>query len=154
MRRRCRDVYLPAGSPWFDFWTDEFQEGGKTIAAPAALETMPLYVRAGSIVPMTQPMQFVDEKPDASYEIRIYRGADGAFTLYEDAGDGYDYERGDFAQVPFSWNEERAGLTIGARLGSFPGMIASREYRLVFISSRGRETKTVNYSGSKMRISV
>jgi len=99
-------------------------------------------------------MQFVDEHPAAPYEIRVYRGADGAFTLYEDAGDGYDYERGAFALVEFSWDEVRGELTIGSRRGSFPGLVVSREYCLVFISGSGRETRTVNYSGGELKISV
>jgi alpha-D-xyloside xylohydrolase len=149
-----REVYLPVGSDWYDFWTDKTHQGGQGIVAAAPLETIPLFVRAGSILPMTVPMQFVDERPEAPYEIRIYRGADGAFTLYEDAGDSYDYESGAFALVQFVWDEVRGELTIGARRGSFGGLIRSREYRLVFISNRGRETRTVDYTGSKMRISV
>jgi alpha-D-xyloside xylohydrolase len=151
---RSRSVYLPAGARWFDFWTDEVFDGGQTITLAAPLETIPLFVRADSILPMTEPMQFVDEKPDAQYEIRIYRGADGAFTLYEDAGDGYDYERGAFALVDLSWNEASGELTIGARRGSFDGLLASREYRLIFISCRGRETRWVNYTGGELSISV
>lgn len=148
---KSREIYLPSSASWFDFWSDEMHAGGQKIKAAAPLDTMPLFVRAGSIVPMTEPMQFVDEKPDAPYEIRIYRGADGAFTLYEDAGDGYDYERGAFALVEFSWNEARAELTIGARQGTFPGLIVSREYRLVFISGSGRESKTLNYTGATVK---
>jgi alpha-D-xyloside xylohydrolase len=151
---RSRSVYLPAGARWFDFWTDEVFDGGQTITVAAPLETIPLFVRAGSILPMTEPMQFVDEKPAAPYEIRLYRGADGAFMLYEDAGDGYDYERGEFALVDLSWNEASGELTIGARQGNFAGLIASREYRLVVISGGGRESRTVIYTGSELRISV
>jgi alpha-D-xyloside xylohydrolase len=151
---KSREVYLPSGASWFDFWTDKVFDGGQTIAVAAPLETLPLFIRAGSILPLTEPMQFVDEKPDAPYEIRIYRGADGAFTLYEDAGDSYDYERGAFALMLFSWNEARGELTIGARQGSFPGLVTNREYRLVFISPAGRDTKTVDYSGSEVKVSI
>jgi alpha-D-xyloside xylohydrolase len=151
---KSREVYLPAGENWFDFWTDEIHEGGRTITTAAPLETMPLFVRAGSILPMTESMQFVDEHPTAPYEIRIYRGADGTFTLYEDAGDGYDYEHGAFALVEFFWNEALGELKIGSRQGSFPGLVASREYRLIFISGHGREIKTVNYAGSEAKISA
>jgi len=149
-----RAVYLPAGARWFDFWTDKLHDGGQGITVAAPLETMPLFVRAGSILPMTAPMQFVDEKLDAPYEIRIYCGADGAFMLYEDAGDGYGYEQGEFALVQFCWDEARKELTIGARQGSFPGLVVRREYRLVFISNRGRETKTVDYTGKEQKISL
>ena len=98
--------------------------------------------------------RFVDEHPAAPYEIRIYRGANGAFSLYEDAGDGYDYEHGAFALVDFTWNDARSELTIGARKGGFDGLVASRDYLLVFISSTGRETKRVGYSGGKIKITV
>jgi alpha-D-xyloside xylohydrolase len=149
---KSREVYLPAGTKWFDFWTDRLFDGGQTITADAPLEKMPLFVRAGSILPMTGPMQFVDEKPDAPYEIRIYCGADGSFTLYEDAGDGYGYEQGESAWVQFSWNEARGELTMGARQGSFPGLTVCREYRLVFISHLGCEIKTVDYVGEEHKI--
>jgi alpha-D-xyloside xylohydrolase len=150
---KSRSVYLPSGGSWFDFWTNRIHEGGQTITAAAPLETIPLFVPAGSILPMTEPMQFVDEKPDAPYEIRVYVGADGAFTLYEDAGDGYDYECGAFALVDFSWNDARRELTIAARRGGFPGLVASRDYRLVFISDGDSGSKTVTYRGDEIKIS-
>jgi len=106
-----RRVYLPAGVRWFDFWTEEVYEGGQTLTAAAPLETMPLFARAGSILPMTDPMQFVDEHPEAPYEIRVFRGADGDFTLYEDMGDSYDYETGAFEHVPLSWDDANRALT-------------------------------------------
>jgi alpha-D-xyloside xylohydrolase len=151
---KCRSVYLPAGTAWVDFWTDRVHEGGQAITADAPLEIMPLFVRAGSILPMTEPMQFVDEHPAAPYEIRVYQGADGAFTIYEDAGDGYDYERGAFALVKLSWNDRLGELSIGERKGRFPGLATQREYRLVFISARGRETRTLNYDGRAKTISI
>lgn len=151
---KSRRVYLPAGTTWFDFWTEKVFVGGQIITTAAPLETLPLFVRAGSILPLTEPMQFVDEFPAAPLEVRIYRGADGAFTHYEDAGDGYDYERGAFALVEFSWNEARGELTIGARRGTFPSLIAKREYCLIFISGISREIKTVNYAGAEMRLNL
>jgi len=152
--KMSREVYLPAGAKWVDFWTEEFFDGGKMIDADAPLKKIPLFVRGGSIVPMTEPMQFVDEKPDAPYEIRIYRGADGSFTLYEDSGDGYDYEGGAFALVTFSWNESQGKLTISARTGNFQGLIVRRRYHLVFISKLGRKTKTIDYLGEEIVISA
>jgi alpha-D-xyloside xylohydrolase len=151
---KSREVYLPKGNRWHDFWTEKSFAGGQTINADAPLETMPLFLRAGAIVPMSPVMQFVDEIPDAPYEIRIYRGADGEFTLYEDAGDNYDYEQGGYALVKLSWDDNRGELTIGARTGRFAGMVESREYQLVFISDRGRVTKTVRYTGKEMRVSA
>ena len=150
--QKSREVYLPAGARWFDFWTDKLYDGGQSIMVATPLETMPLFVRAGSIVPIAEPMQFVDEKPDAAYEIRIYCGANGSFTLYEDDGEGYGYEQGDFALVNFSWDNALGELTIGARQGCFPGLVLRREYRLVFISSRRHEIKSVDYAGAEQKI--
>ncbi|HTB85239.1 MAG TPA: glycoside hydrolase family 31 protein [Candidatus Sulfotelmatobacter sp.] len=146
---KSREVYLPAGTKWFDFWTEEGFDGGRTVTADAPLNKFPLFVRAGSILPMTEPMQYVDEKPDAPYEIRIYRGADGNFMLYEDGGDGYDYEQGAFALVALTWNDTRGELTISARRGNFPGLVPRRRYHLVFVSSLGRKIKTIDYIGEK-----
>jgi alpha-D-xyloside xylohydrolase len=149
---KSRTVYLPRGSRWYDFWTEQAHDGGQTIAAAAPLETIPLFVRAGGIVPLSPVMQHVDEIPDAPYEIRIYRGADGAFALYEDAGDSYDYEQGNYALIPLAWNEQRSELAIGERQGSFPTLVREREYHLIFISPAGRQTKTVRYTGQAMAV--
>lgn len=152
--RKRRDVYLPVGTQWFDFWTENIFAGGQTVSADAPLEKLPLFVRAGSVLPMAEPMLFVDEKADAPYEIRIYRGANGNFTLYEDAGDGYGYESGEFALVHFTWDERRCELTISARRGLFPGMIASRAYQLVFLSGHGREVRTIEYDGEEVKVGL
>lgn len=149
---RSRTVYLPAGHGWFDFWTNSFYPGGQSLLADAPLETMPLYIRAGSIVPMTEVMQYVDELPDAPYEIRVYCGADTSFTLYEDAGDGYDYERGAFALVHLSWREQEGELAISAREGGFPSLVKERDYCVMFISEFGREVRTVHYTGEPVRL--
>jgi alpha-D-xyloside xylohydrolase len=149
---KARTVYLPEGCSWFNFWDDALYEGGQMVTADAPLETIPLYVRAGSILPMTQMMQYVDEVPDAAYEIRIYCGANAEFILYEDAGDGYDYEKGAFALVHLRWTEERRELTISARQGVFPELVKKREYRVVFISKSGSEVRSVHYSGEKMLV--
>jgi alpha-D-xyloside xylohydrolase len=149
-----RSVYLPNSSRWYDFWTGKSHAGGQTVNAAAPLETIPLFVRAGAILPLSPVMQYVDEVPNAPYEIRIYRGADGEFTLYEDAGDGYAYEQGACALVKLTWNEARGELVLGERQGSFPGMVESRECQLVFISDAARQTKTVRYSGQEVQVSA
>lgn len=144
---RCRTVYLPAGHSWFDFWTDSLHRGGQTVLADASLEKLPLYIRAGSILPMTEPMQYVDEIPEAPYEIRVYTGADAEFTLYEDAGDSYDYERGAFSVLRLSWSEQARELAISAREGVFASMLRERDYRVVFISEFAQAVTTVRYVG-------
>lgn len=130
---KTRAVYLPAGGRWTDFWTGASYAGGQHVDATAPIETVPLFVRAGSIVPLGPSLQYTSEKPADPLEVRVYRGADGDFALYEDVGDGYDYERGAYAVIPMHWNERRATLTIGARKGTFPGMLRERRMRIVWV---------------------
>ena len=129
-----RTVYLPAGTKWVDFWTGETVAGGSTVTANAPVNILPLYVRAGSIVPLGPVVQYAMEKPADPIELRVYRGADGRFTLYEDEGDNYNYEKGKYATIPFEWNEARQTLAIGKRSGNFAGMLKERTFRVVFVS--------------------
>ncbi|MGB7189705.1 MAG: DUF5110 domain-containing protein, partial [Acidobacteriaceae bacterium] len=128
--------------------------------AAAPLDRIPLYVRAGSIVPMGPEVEWARQKVDAAIELRVYRGADGRFTLYEDQGDTYDYEKGARATIPMEWNEAAQTLTIGARVGSYPGMPAKREFRVVFVGAghgaggvvTASPDRTVEYSGSAVAV--
>jgi alpha-D-xyloside xylohydrolase len=113
---------------------------------------IPVFARAGAIVPMSPPMQYVDEVPGAPYEIRVYCGASGAFPLYEDEGDNYNYECGRFSIVMLNWDEFDGELTIAAQLGNFDGMATSREFRIVFISKSGRKSCNVVYNGDEIRV--
>jgi len=130
---QSRKVYLPAGTSWTDFWTGETMPGGQTVEAKAPMETLPLYVRAGSILPYGPKVQSSADAADP-LELRVYRGADGAFTLYEDEGDNYNYEKGVYATIPFKWDEKAGVLTIGARKGKFPGMLEKRTFRVVWVA--------------------
>lgn len=143
-----RNVYLPRGD-WYDFWTNERLVGGRTILRPAPLRSLPVLVRAGSILPLGPVRQYVSEKPADPMELRVYPGRDGAFTLYEDEGDGYGYERGRCARISFQWNDARRELTLGARQGHFPGMRRQRTFRCVLI---GAGTKVVKYAGNEKRV--
>ena len=127
---RTRPVYLPAGTDWYPFWTGERLAGGQTVVAAAELDVIPLFVRAGSIVPLATPMQFVDETPDAVVDLLVYPGRDGSFQLYEDAGDGYDYERGAFSTINIEWHDSSRQLILRDRRGSFPGMLTARAFRI------------------------
>ncbi len=128
-----RDVYLPAGT-WYDFWTGSTTAGGTTVRVEAPLSRIPIFIKGGSIVPMGPFIQHANESADP-LEIRIYRGQDGAFTLYEDTGDTYQYETGEYAEIPFVWNDTAQQLTIGGREGSFPGMLASRTFNIVLVDA-------------------
>jgi alpha-D-xyloside xylohydrolase len=131
-----RPVYLPAsGAPWYNFWTGETSPAGQRVEAAAPVETLPLFVKPGSIVPMGPFLQYSSEKPADPIELRVYRGADGKFTLYEDQGDTYDYEKGKYATIPLQWNEAKQTLTIGKRTGTFPGMLKERTFNIVWVSA-------------------
>ena len=159
MRRR---LYLPTGASWYDFWTGDRLAGGRTVDAPAPLETMPLHVRAGSLVPFGPHLQYADERPADPIELRVYRGADGRFELYEDEGDGYAYESGVFATIPIEWDDARRVLTFGARRGAFPGMLQRRRFHVVFVGKghgtgvepTPRPDATIEYVGEPVTVSA
>ncbi|WP_313343965.1 TIM-barrel domain-containing protein [Stenotrophomonas sp.] len=128
-----RKVYLPAGTTWLDYYTGQRLQGGQTIDAAAPLQRMPLYVRAGAIVPIGPVQQYVDEQPDAPLTVVVYTGADGRFSLYEDDGRSYGYEQGQFSRIPLQWDQARGELRIGAREGRWKGMPASRTFNVRFV---------------------
>ncbi len=129
---KTRKVYLPAGSAWYDFWTGKMLPGGKAIFAEAAISTMPLHVRAGTILPLGPASQSAMDRT-AEMELRIYPGADGEFTLYDDEYDNYNYEKGTHATIRLTWNDQARSLTIGPRQGEFPGMIRRHTFRVVLV---------------------
>jgi alpha-D-xyloside xylohydrolase len=133
-KARTRPVYLPAGTQWYDFWTGKATRGGQTITADAPLDRLPLYVRAGSIVPVGADQQYIGEQPNAPVTLYVYAGASGHFSLYEDDGRSYGYERGEFARIPIDWDDAAQRLTIGARRGSYPGVAASRTFTVVLVT--------------------
>ena len=133
-KARGRDVYLPQSAGWYDFWTGVFLPAGQTITAPAPYDRIPLHIPAGSIIPFGPELQYTAEKPADPITLFIYTGADGQFTLYEDEGLNYNYEKGAFATIPLKWNQATQTLTIGPRSGKFPGMLAQRTFHLVFIT--------------------
>ena len=128
-----RSVYLPAGSDWLDFWSGKRVSGGQTITADAPLDRMPMYGKAGSIIAIGPRVSSTAAKDDP-IELRVYSGENANFSLYDDQGDNYDYEHGAFARIPMRWNEQAHTLTIGARQGSFPGMLEKRRFEIVFVS--------------------
>lgn len=154
-----RRVYLPKGTTWTDFWTGQTYRGGQNIEAAAPISTMPLFVKAGSILPYGPSVQSSAEKSDP-LELRIYGGADGTFTLYEDEGDNYNYEKGAYATIPFTWNEKSQTLLIGARKGKFPGMMTNRTFRIVWVkigqgtgtASTTQADAEVKYDGKATRV--
>jgi alpha-D-xyloside xylohydrolase len=128
-----REIYLPPAPAWYDFWTGTQVKGDRHVQAEAPLDRIPLYVKAGSIVPLGPEVEYAEQSPDAPIELRIYRGADGTFDLYNDEGDSYNYEKGAHAVIPIRWDDASATLTLGARTGSYPGMPQRRVFRVVLV---------------------
>jgi len=154
-----RSVYLPAGT-WYNFWAGATQDGGSTVTVDAPLNQIPLFVRAGSIVPMGPEIQWATQSIDP-LEIRIYKGKDASFTLYEDEGDTYNYESGQYSQISFTWSEATQQLSVGARTGSYTGMSTNRTFNIVWVASNhgaGGDVTTadqaVNYDGSAVVVTA
>jgi alpha-D-xyloside xylohydrolase len=129
-----RTLYLPASPSWYDFWTGQSQTGSRQITAEAPLDRLPLYIRAGSILPLGPEIEYTGEKSDAPIELRIYPGADADFTLYEDEGDTYAYEKGAHTLIPIHWTDATRTLTIGDRQGTYPNMPATRTFNIILVT--------------------
>ena len=154
-----RSVYLPSGAGWYDFWTGERTAGGVTVTVPAPLDRIPLAVRAGSILPLGPVIEYAGQATDP-IELRVYPGADADFTLYEDEGDGYRYERGAHSTIPIHWSDATRTLTLGARQGSYPGMTTGHTFNVVMVSAghgvggdaTASPDKTVEYTGTSVDV--
>ncbi|MDY6948378.1 MAG: glycoside hydrolase family 31 protein [Pseudomonadota bacterium] len=150
-------TYLPRGADWYDFWTNQRFAGGRRVARPAPLDILPLYVRAGSIVPMGPEVQYATQAPAAPYEVRIYPGGDAEFTVYEDDNETYAYEKGERATYELVWNDRARTLTVGPRQGSFPGLVTQRTLNITLVTPAvqggiepASATKHVTYAGERV----
>ena len=141
--------YLPKGATWYDFWTNKAYKGGRNVTLETTFDRVPMFVRAGSILPLGPEMQYVGEKAWDNLELRVYPGADGRFVLYEDEGDNYNYEKGAYSTITLQWNDKKHTLTIGARKGEYHGMLQSRTFTVVWPDGT---SKTVNYQGQEINI--
>lgn len=148
-----RQVYLPKGTEWFDYWTGERFSGGQTIDKKAPIDILPLYVKAGSIVPVGPKVDYAEQKDWSNLQINIYPGADAEFTLYEDENDNYNYEKGAYSEIKFVWDNNKQQLTIEKRQGKFEGMIKDRSFQLhIETAETTKTTKKITYNGDKMVI--
>ncbi len=153
-------IYLPQSCGWYNFWTGGKKDGGTWAETEAPIDIIPLFIKAGSIIPLGPEMQYAAEKPADPVEIRVYCGDDGEFTMYEDEGDNYNYERGVYATISFHWDDKSQTLTIGEREGSFPGMLDERTFEIVWVrENQGigsqrteKPDRIVEYSGKKLAI--
>lgn len=152
-------VYLPEGADWWDFWSNQKQQGGQTVNRAVTKDILPVYIKAGSILPFGPQVQYSTEKNWDNLEIRIYPGADGTFTLYEDENDNYNYEKGVYSTIRFQWNDKTRNLTIEDRQGEFPGMLKNRKFNVVLVNQKSgtgdapmKGGKSVNYTGKKTTV--
>ena len=143
--------YLPKGANWYDFWTGKLYKGGQNVVLTTTLDKVPMFVRAGSILPLGPEMQYVGEKSWDNLEIRIYPGADGEFSLYEDEGDGYNYEQGYYSNIIFTWTDRTRTLHISARQGGYKGMLLDRKFTLVLPDGT---TRTIDYNGNQVELKL
>jgi alpha-D-xyloside xylohydrolase len=159
---KTHEVYLPKGTDWYDFWTGERTNGEKTVQKETPIDIVPLYVKAGSILPIGPEVQYATEKKWDNLEIRIYPGAHGQFVLYEDENDNYDYEKGMYSTITFTWDDAKRELTISDRKGSFPGMLNERKFSIVRVSKNNgvgmdpviKYDEVMTYSGKKVMVKL
>ena len=155
------NVYLPKAAGWYDFWTGKHFKGGQSVQTAAPLDKIPLFVKAGSIIPIGKLQQYAGEKSADTLEIRIYRGVNGSFDVYEDEGDSYNYEQGKYSVISFTWDDKQQALTIGAQKGTFSGSLKSRVFSVVLVDEKkgfGTDAnavgKRVNYVGKAVRVAM
>ncbi len=143
---KIRNCYLPSGIGWYHFFTNEYYEGGKNYSVKAPIDTLPVFVREGSIIPMKDGLNYAQDKEDAPMEIHIYPGADATFNLYEDEGNNYQYENGKYSFIEFTWKDKLNTLIVGNRIGSFQGMKQEREFEIYILNER---MGTMLYNGKE-----
>ena len=152
---REREVYFPECAGWYDFYSDGFVEGGAYRKVAAPYERMPLYVKAGSIIPFGPQMQWSDEKPADVIDLHVYAGADGTFTLYEDENVNYNYEKGLYSMITFSYDNDSHQLSVSERKGEYPGMLKSRKFNVILVSENGRSNAgTIEYNGEALSLKL
>jgi alpha-D-xyloside xylohydrolase len=160
-KQRSRELYLPKCAGWYDLYSGKFYTGGQKINADAPYEKMPVFVKAGSIIPFGPQLQYTSEKPADTITLNVYTAANASFNLYEDEGTNYNYEKGAFSIIPIKYNEVAKSLTIGDRKGSFNGMLKKRIFRINTISPGKSKSldfdasdKEVTYEGKKLTITI
>jgi alpha-D-xyloside xylohydrolase len=159
---KSQKVYLPKGTVWFDFWTGEKLQGGQDVEKATPIDIIPLYIKAGAILPFGSKVQYAAEKKWDQLEIRIYEGANGEFTLYEDENDNYNYEKGIYSTIQMKWDDQARTLTFGERKGNFPGMLKSRTFNIVLVNKQQgtgasvatKFNKSIVYNGKAKQVKL
>lgn len=162
-QKYSRDVYLPKQKGWYDFYTGKHYAGGQTIVADAPFEKIPVFVPEGSILPVGPEMEWSDQKKAELIDLYVYAGKDGSYTLYEDEGTNYNYEKGKYAMIDFKYNDAQKTLTIGARKGSFDGMLQKRRFNVILVNAQNNQGvnlaktpkgKMVKYAGQAVTVKL
>ena len=158
-QKYSRNVYLPKQKGWYDFYTGKHYAGGQTIEADAPFDKIPVFVPEGSILPVGPEMEWSDQKKAELIDLYVYAGKDGSYTLYEDEGDNYNYEKGKFSEIQFVWNEADRTLSIAPRKGSYKGMLQHRRFHIVLVDTNSgagdqpmQASKSVEYDGKAVKI--
>lgn len=149
-KEKKKNCYLPKGAKWYDFWTNKQYEGGQWIIADTPIDKIPIFVKAGAIIPMVEGIQYADETPEKAMTIMVYPGEDGSFELYEDEGDNYNYEEGAYSIIPMTWDNQRQVLGFGARQGTFEGIESTR----TFLIQQGEVVRSIIYDGTKLEVQI
>ena len=162
-QKYSRNVYLPKQKGWYDFYTGKFYAGGQTIVAEAPYEKIPVFVPEGAILPIGPEMEWSDQKKPELIDLYVYAGKDGSYTLYEDEGTNYNYEKGKYATIDFQYNDAQKTLTVGARKGSFDGMLQKRRFNVVLVQAQSNQGvslgkapkgKMVKYAGQTVTVKL
>ena len=162
-QKYSREVYLPKQKGWYDFYTGTYHAGGQTIVADAPYDKIPVFIPEGAILPIGPEMQWSDEKKPELIDLYVYAGKDGSYTLYEDEGTNYNYEKGKYAVIDFKYDDARKQVTIGARKGSFDGMLQKRRFNIILVDQKKQQGvnlakspkgKVVKYAGQAMTVKL
>jgi alpha-D-xyloside xylohydrolase len=161
-KARTRPLYLPSGSGWYELRNGTYLRGGQTIEAIAPYTDIPVYVKAGSIIPCGPEILYTSEKPADPIRLFVYTGDNGSFTLYEDENINYNYEKGKFSMIPLSYNEKEHTLNIGTRQGEYPGMLGTRTFEIKWIGSnkpsgldfQSNPDTIISYNGNEQSIKM
>ena len=162
-QKYSREVYLPKQKGWYDFYTGAYHAGGQTIVADAPYDKIPVFIPEGAILPIGPEMQWSDEKKPELIDLYVYAGKDGSYTLYEDEGTNYNYEKGKYAVIDFKYDDARRQVTIGARKGSFDGMLQKRRFNIILVDQKKQQGvnlakspkgKVVKYAGQAMTVKL
>ncbi|UZH56837.1 DUF5110 domain-containing protein [Salinimicrobium tongyeongense] len=152
---KSKDIYLPAGAIWYDYWDERKFNGGKRIEKETPIDVMPLYVRAGSILPIGPKVQYATQHDWNNLEVKVYPGANGEFILYEDEKDNYNYEDGAYSEIKFEWKDEQKQLIIHPRKGEFEGMLKERVFNIKLVGEKqGSTSRNIKYHGEKLQVDL